>query len=245
MGKMLASFNKRLTTGFMLNNYKDEHGVLTMSLNLDNIVTAVSEAQTQSKKRKFEEAMEVIVNLKGIDLKKSGRQLNVDVTLPHSTGEGVKVAVIGEGNFAFKARDSGAARVLEPEDIEKLEADKDAAKALAEEIDFFIAQADMMPLVGRVMGPYLGPRGKMPRPVPRDADVSKMMSEFSSSVKLRMRKNLIVQAKVGKRSMQPKLVAENIQAVVNTLERNLERGMQNIDKIFTKTTMGPPFRIQL
>ena len=47
------------------------------------------------------EAMEVIVNLKGIDLKKGGRQLNVDVTLPHSTGEGVKVAVIGSGNFAF------------------------------------------------------------------------------------------------------------------------------------------------
>jgi large subunit ribosomal protein L1 len=216
-----------------------------MSLKLDNIVSAVSEAQKQSKKRKFEESMEVIVNLKGLDLKKGGKQLNLDVTLPHSSGEGVKVAVIGSGNFAFKARDSGAAQVLEPEDIEKLETDKDAAKTLAEEIDFFIAQADMMPLVGRILGPYLGPRGKMPRPVTRDADISQLLSEFSSSVKLRMRKNLVVQAKVGKRSMQPKIVAENIQAVVTSLERNLERGMQNIDEIFTKTTMGPPFRIEL
>jgi large subunit ribosomal protein L1 len=216
-----------------------------MSLKLDNIVSAVTEAQTQSKKRKFEEAMEVIVNLRGIDLKKGGKQLNVDVNLPHSSGEGVKVAVIGSGNFAFKAKDSGAAPVLEQADIEKLEADKDAAKALADEIDFFIAQADLMPLVGRVMGPYLGPRGKMPRPVPPDTDVSKLLSEFSSSVKLRMRKNLVVQAKVGKRTMKPKLVAENIQAVVTTLERNLDRGMQNIDKIFTKTTMGPPFKIQI
>ncbi|MFX1319748.1 MAG: 50S ribosomal protein L1 [Promethearchaeota archaeon] len=216
-----------------------------MSLKLANIVSAVSEAQTQSKKRKFEEAMEVIVNLKGIDLKKGGKQLNVDVTLPHSTGEGVKVAVIGSGNFAFSARNSGAARVLEPEDIEQLEANKDAAKALAEEVDFFIAQADMMPLVGRVLGPFLGPRGKMPRPVPPDTDVTNLLSEFSSSVKLRMRKNLVVQAKVGKRSMQPKSVAENIQAVVTSLERNLERGMNNIDKIFTKTTMGPPFQIQM
>ncbi len=216
-----------------------------MSLKLDNIVSAVSEAQTQSKKRKFEEAMEVIVNLKGIDLKKGGKQLNVDVTLPHSTGQGVKVAVIGSGNFAFNARNSGAAHVLEVEDIEQLEANKDAAKALAEEIDFFIAQADMMPLVGRVLGPFLGPRGKMPRPVSPDTDVTNLLSEFSSSVKLRMRKNLVVQAKVGKRSMQPKIVAENIQAVVTSLERNLERGMQNIDKIFTKTTMGPPFQIQI
>jgi len=216
-----------------------------MSLKLDNIVSAVSEAQTQSKKRKFEEAMEVIVNLKGIDLKKGGKQLNVDVTLPHSTGQGVKVAVIGSGNFAFNARNSGAARVLEPEDIEQLEVNKDAAKALAEEIDFFIAQADIMPLVGRVLGPFLGPRGKMPRPVSPDTDVTSLLSEFSSSVKLRMRKNLVVQAKVGKRSMKPKIVAENIQAVVTSLERNLERGMQNIDKIFTKTTMGPPFQIQI
>ena len=217
----------------------------TMSLKLDNIVSAVTEAQTQSKKRKFEESMEVIVNLKGIDLKKGGRQLNVDVNLPHSSGEGVKVAVIGSGNFAFKAKNSSATQVLEPADIERLEADKDAAKALADEIDFFIAQADLMPLVGRVMGPYLGPRGKMPRPVPPDTDVSKLLSEFSSSVKLRMRKNLVVQVKIGKRTMKPKLVAENIQAVVTTLEKNLDRGMQNIDKIFTKTTMGPPIKIQL
>jgi large subunit ribosomal protein L1 len=216
-----------------------------MTVKLDNIVNAVSEAQAKSKKRKFEEAMEVIVNLKGIDLKKGGRQLNVDVTLPHSTGEGVKVAVIGSENFAFKARDSGAARVLEPADIEQLEADKDAAKTLAEEIDFFIAQADMMPLVGRVLGPFLGPRGKMPRPVPPDTDVSKLLSDFSSSVKLRMRKNLVVQVKVGKRSMKPKLIAENIQAVVTSLERNLDRGMSNIDKIFTKTTMGPPIKIEI
>jgi large subunit ribosomal protein L1 len=214
-----------------------------MSLKLDNIVSAVTEAQTQSKKRKFEESMEVIVNLKGIDLKKGGKQLNVDVNLPHSSGEGVKVAVIGSGNFAFKAKDSGAAQVLEPADIERLEANKDAAKALADEIDFFIAQADLMPLVGRVMGPFLGPRGKMPRPVPPDTDVAKILSEFSSSVKLRMRKHLVVQVKVGKRSMKPKLIAENIEAVVTTLERNLDRGMQNIDKIFTKTTMGPPFKI--
>jgi len=216
-----------------------------MSVKLENIVTAVSEAQSQSKKRKFEESMEVIVNLKGIDLKKGGRQLNVDVTLPNSTGEGVKVAVIGSGNFAFNARDSGAARVLEPADIEQLEADKDAAKAIAEDIDFFIAQADMMPLVGRVLGPFLGPRGKMPRPVPPDTDVSKLLSEFSSSVKIRMRKNLVIQAKIGKRSMKPKLIAENIQAVVTSLERNLDRGMQNIDKIFTKTTMGPRFKIEI
>ena len=216
-----------------------------MALKLDNIETAVTEAQTKSKKRKFEEAMEVIVNLKGIDLKKGGKQLNVDVTLPHSTGEGVKVAIIASGNLAFRARDSGAAQVLEGPDIEKLEADKDSAKALSEEIDFFLAQADLMPLVGRVLGPYLGPRGKMPRPIPPDADIKKLLSEFSSSVKLRMRKNLVVQAKVGKRSMKPKLVAENIQAVVQGLESNLERGMQNIDKIFTKTTMGPPFKIDV
>lgn len=217
----------------------------TMSLKLDNIVTAVSEAQSKAKKRKFEEAMEVIVNLKGIDLKKGGKQLNVDVTLPHSTGEGVKVAIIGSGNFAFKARDSGAARIIEPDEIEQLDADKDAAKALAEEMDFFIAQADLMPLVGRVLGPYLGPRGKMPRPVPSDTDVGKLLSEFSSSVKLRMRKNLVVQAKVGKRTMKPKLIAENIEAVMKSLESNLERGFQNIDKIFTKTTMGPPIKIEI
>ncbi|MFW9985234.1 MAG: 50S ribosomal protein L1 [Candidatus Odinarchaeota archaeon] len=216
-----------------------------MSMKLENIVSAVTEAQTKSKKRKFEEAIEVIVNLKGIDLKKGGRQLNVDVTLPHAVGESMKVGIIASGNFAFRAREAGASRVLEPEDVERLETDKDAAKALAEEMSFFIAQADLMPLVGRVMGPYLGPRGKMPRPVPPTADIKALLSEFSSSVKLRMRKNLVIQAKVGKRKMDSKQVAENIQAVVSALERNLDRGMQNIDEIFTKTTMGPAIKIEM
>ncbi|MDO8055781.1 MAG: 50S ribosomal protein L1 [Candidatus Hermodarchaeota archaeon] len=216
-----------------------------MSMKLDNIVAAVNEAQTKAKKRKFEEAMEVIVNLKGIDLKKGGKQLNVDVNLPHASGEGTKICIIGSGNFAFRAREAGASRVLEVEDIERIETDKDAGKALAEEMDFFIAQADLMPLIGRVLGPFLGPRGKMPRPAPPDVDLKKMLSEFSSSVKISMRKNLVIQAKVGQRSMESKLIAENIQAIVTALERNLEKGMQNIDAIFTKTTMGPAIKIAM
>lgn len=214
-------------------------------MDLDKIIAAVTEAQNKAKKRKFEEAMEVIVNLKGISLKKGGQQINLDVTLPHSIGEGMQVCIIGSGNFAFQARKVGAARILEPDDLSRLETDKDAAKALAEEIQFFIAQAEMMPLIGRILGPVLGPRGKMPRPVPPDADLGKLLSEFSSSVKLRMRKNLVVQAKIGNRSMDPKLVAENIQAVITALEAHLERGMQNIAVVITKTTMGPAVRIEM
>ncbi|MFX1562279.1 MAG: 50S ribosomal protein L1 [Promethearchaeota archaeon] len=214
-------------------------------MDLDKIIAAVTEAQNKAKKRKFDEAMEVIVNLTGINLKKGGQQINLDVTLPHSIGEGMQVCIIGSGNFVFQARKAGAARVLEPDDLTRLETDKDAAKALAEEIQFFIAQADMMPLVGRILGPVLGPRGKMPRPVPPDADLGKLLSEFSSSVKLRMRKNLVIQVKIGKRTMAPKLVAENIQAVITALERNLERGMGNIGAIITKTTMGPAVRIEM
>jgi large subunit ribosomal protein L1 len=216
-----------------------------MSVKIDNIISAVNEAQTKAKKRKFKEAMEVIVNLRGIDLKKGGKQLNVDVNLPHASGEGTKICIIGSGNFAFRARESGASKVLEVEEIEKLETDKDAGKALADEMDFFIAQADLMPLIGRVLGPFLGPRGKMPRPVPPDADLKKMLSEFSSSVKIRMRKNLVVQAKVGQRAMESKAIAENIQAIISALERNLEKGMQNIDAIFTKTSMGPAIKIAM
>ena len=85
----------------------------------------------------------------------------------------------------------------------------------------------------------------MPRPVPPNTDLKKLLSEFSTSVKLRMRKALVIQAKIGKRSMESKKVAENIQAVVNVLERNLDKGMQNIDEIFTKTTMGPAFKITI
>lgn len=210
---------------------------------LDRIIKAVTDAKTKAKKRKFEESIEVIVNLKGIDLKR-GKQLNIDTPLPHAIEASTRVCVIGSGNFAFNARQAGAYKVLEAQDIERLGSEKEEAKALAEEIAFFIAQTDLMPLVGRILGPVLGPRGKMPRPVTPDTDIGKLLSEFSSSIKLRMRKNLVIQAKVGKVSMDSKLVAENIQAVISALEHNLEKGMDNIRNVFVKTTMGPAVEIK-
>jgi large subunit ribosomal protein L1 len=214
-------------------------------MDLEKVIAAVTEAQNKAKKRKFEEAMELIVNLKGINIKKGGQQINLDVTLPHSSGEKTQVCIIGSGNFAFQARKAGAAQVLEPDDLARFETDKDAAKTLADEVQFFIAQADMMPLIGRILGPVLGPRGKMPRPVQPDADLEQLLSQFSSSVKIRMRKNLVIQVKIGNRSMNPKNVAENIQAVMTALEANLERGAQNIESVLTKTTMGPAVKIEL
>ncbi|MFX1473996.1 MAG: 50S ribosomal protein L1 [Promethearchaeota archaeon] len=213
-------------------------------MELEKIIEAVTEAKAKAKKRKFEESIEVIVNLKGIDLKR-GRQLNIDAALPHALESSTRVCVIGSATLAYNARQAGAYKVLEEQDVERLGQEKEEAKALAEEVAFFIAQTDMMPLVGRILGPILGPRGKMPRPVPPGADIATLLSEFSSSVKLRMRKNLVIQAKVGKQSMDPKLVAENIQAVIVALERNLEKGMDNIRNIFVKTTMGPAIEIKM
>jgi large subunit ribosomal protein L1 len=214
-------------------------------MDLNKIVNAVTEAQTKAPKRKFEESMELIVNLKGIDMKKGGKQINVDITLPHPVGgTAVQVCVIGSATFVFQARKAGAAHVLGPEDLSHLETDKEAVKALADKMGFFVAQADMMPLIGRVLGPVLGPRGKMPRPVPADADIAKLLSEFSSSVKLRMRKNLVIQNKIGQRKMEPKRVAENIQAVLTALERNLDKGASNIGEVLVKTTMGPTVKIE-
>jgi large subunit ribosomal protein L1 len=214
-------------------------------MDLNKIVNAVNEAQTKAPKRKFEESMELIVNLKGIDLKKGAKQINVDITLPHPVGGGaVQVCVIGSESFTFQAKKAGATRVIGPDELSRLETDKEAAKTLAEQMSFFIAQSDMMPLIGRVLGPVLGPRGKMPRPVPASADITKLLSEFSSSVKLRMRKNLVIQNKVGQRKMEAKRLAENIQAILTALERNLDKGAANIGEVLVKTTMGPTVRIE-
>lgn len=213
-------------------------------MELDKIIKAVTEAKAKAKKRKFEESIEVIVNLKGIDLKR-GKQLNIDTPLPHAIEAVTRVCVIGSGNLAYNARQAGAYKVLEAQDVERLGSEKEEAKALAEEIAFFIAQTDLMPLVGRILGPVLGPRGKMPRPVSPSADIGKLLSEFASSVKLRMRKNLVIQTKVGRQSMDSKHVAENIQAIIAALEQNLEKGMDNIRNVFVKTTMGPAIEIEM
>ena len=97
-----------------------------------------------------------------------------------------------------------------------------------------------MPRIGKVLGQSLGPKGKIPTPVPPNAPVEAMIQRMRTAIRVRSRGSLGVAAKVGEASLTEANLAENIQAVVQAVTKKLPNGDRNIKTVMVKTTMGKP-----
>jgi large subunit ribosomal protein L1 len=128
-------------------------------------------------------------------------------------------------------------------ELNELASDKKAAKRKLKDYDIFVAEAPLMPTVGRVAGPILGPRGKMPVPVPPQAPIEAILEREKRTIVLRSRDKLFVKCIVGRESMENEIIAENIEAVMDNLARSLKRGMGNVQSVFVKLTMGPAVKL--
>ncbi len=210
----------------------------------ENIIAAVKEAIEKSKERKFLESVDLAINLKDVDLSIPKNRINEEVILPHGRGKEIKVAVFASGESALKAKEC-ADLVIPPEEIDKLAEDKRRARKLANEYDFFLAEAPLMARIGKSLGVILGPRGKMPKPVPPGGDPCPMVRNLKKTVRMRSRDKRTFHVPVGTKNMDVEKIADNIQEVLKRLEHKLERGYQNIESVYVKTTMGPAVRIKL
>jgi len=208
------------------------------------IVSAVKEAIEKSKKRNFLESVDLAINLKDVDLSIPKNRINEEVILPHGRGKEVKIAVFASGETALKAKDC-ADLVIPPEEIDKLAEDKRKARKLANEYDFFLAEAPFMGKIGKSLGIILGPRGKMPKPLPPGSDPCPMVERLKHTVRMRSRDKRTFHVPVGTKEMDVEKIADNIEEVLKRLETKLERGKQNIDSVYVKTTMGPAVKIKL
>jgi len=100
-----------------------------------------------------------------------------------------------------------------------------------------------MPTIGKTLGIILGPRGKMPKPVPPTIDIANMAKSMRKTVKIRSKTTKTIHATVGREEMNAQHIADNIDAIIKRLEGKLERGKLNIGSVYVKTSMGPPMRI--
>ncbi len=213
-----------------------------MLVEKEKFVEAVKKAIEEAKPRKFVETVEMAVNLKNVDMKKPENRIDAVVALPYGIGKPRKVAVFARGDTALKAREAGAF-VISPEDLEELAKNKRKAKKVAKEYDFFIAEAPMMPEIGKKLGPILGPRGKMPIPIPPASDPTPHIERLKKSVKIRTRDRVTFHAPIGNREMEPEKIAENALEILKVVENKYENPQQNIRSIYVKTTMGPAVRV--
>jgi large subunit ribosomal protein L1 len=205
-------------------------------------VEVVTEALAKATERKFPETVELSVNLKDLDLTVPKNRLEDEVPLPKGRGKTVKVAVFGSPELCQKMR--GVADLVVPaNELDEFAKDKKNVKKVVGDVDFFLAEAPLMPTIGKRLGVVLGPRGKMPRPVPPGSDPTNLVNALKRSIRIRSKGNRTFHAPVGTRAMTPEEIAQNVDAVLARIVGKLERGRTNIESVYVKTTMGPAVRL--
>jgi len=215
-----------------------------MPLDQKTILAAVKEAKEKSKKRKFDQSVELVLLLKDVDMKSAEGKIQEIVELPYSPAKQNKICVIGSGELALKARKANADHVIEKAELDGLAGKKRDLRKLANDYDVFIAEAPLMMSVGKILGPTLGPKGKMPTPVPPSADMAALITKHRKTVVVRTRGQPLVQCRIGTESMKEEELAENIQTVLRVLEGKLKKGMKNIKFATIKTSMGTPVKVK-
>ena len=208
----------------------------------NNIQTAIEEALNSAPERKFTESVEISFNLKDIDLKNPANRIQEEIRLPNGRGKPVKIAMFASGEMATKARAAGI-DIIDPSTIEDLGGNRQQARKLANSIDFFLAEIPHMGTVGRFLGVVLGPRGKMPRPVPPALDPGMIAATLKDTAVVRSRDRMTFHSPVGSREQSLDELTDNAFAIWRRVTGKLERGAGNIRSCSVQTSMGPAVKV--
>ena len=209
----------------------------------EEFLKEIKEAKEKAKKRKFLQTWDLIISLKNIDLKKPENKLNLEFPLPEGGGKETKVIFIVDSLLA-EAKKTGGLIVTKGE-LERLGKDKKKLKKYAEIYDWWFCEAPLMPLVGKTLGVVLGPRGRMPRPIPPKGSVQPFMEMSNKLVRVRLRDSPVIQIPVGTEEMKEEQIMKNVLAVINFVKDRLPKGKVNMKSAWIKLTMGPPVKLKV
>ena len=209
----------------------------------NKINQAIADALSSNEERKFVETVEVAINLKDVDLQNPQKRISAEVALPHGRGRPARVAVFAQGEMAVISK-KVVDTVISPEQIDELSENKRAARKLAGKFDFFVAETGLMANIGKSLGVVLGPRGKMPRPIPPQADIERIIKGLTNLVPVRSKDRPTFHVPIGNVSMSQEQLADNLETILKRVESSLDRGYDNIASVWVKTTMGKSVRLQ-
>lgn len=190
---------------------------------------------------KFDQSINVALKI-GIDPKKSDQQVRGTVSLPHGTGQEIKLVVIAKGEKAKEAEEAGADYVGSDELLEKIKGGWTDFSAL-------IATPDMMRELGK-LGKVLGPRGLMPTPKAGTVttDVAKAVREVKAGkIEFKSDKTGNVNNAVGKLSFNDGALVENIRSFLSAVFRAKPSSSKGtfLRSLYLSSTMGPGLKIDI
>jgi len=212
-------------------------------VNETQLVEVIKKAKESEKARKFQQSIELILVFKDIDVKK-GFAINETIQLPKKMSKSASVCIIAAGDLGIQAKNAKADRVMNEAELIQLGKNKRESRKVINKYDFFLADTKLMPTVGKVLGQLLGPRGKMPTPIPFNAPVEALLERFRTSVGVKVKGSLSLSCKIGEESMEDADLAANASAIAATIEKKLPNGDKNIRRIMIKTTMGKAIRLE-
>jgi large subunit ribosomal protein L1 len=210
----------------------------------EKINQAIKDALSNAPKRKFVESVDITFTIKDVDLKNPTNRIKEEIRLPSGRGRELKIAMFAASEAATKAKAAGLT-VFTPQDIEDLGGNKGKAKKIANSYDFFLSEVPHMGLIGRYLGVVLGPRGKMPRPVPPTLDPGIIAAGLMSTVVVKSGDKTTFHTAFGTANQSEEELQANAMAVYNRVISKLERGLGNIRSLYIKTSMGPAQQIEV
>ncbi|MBW2982188.1 50S ribosomal protein L1 [Candidatus Woesearchaeota archaeon] len=214
----------------------------------EDILKVIKELKEKSKKRNFKQSFDLIVVLKGLNLKKPEEQVEFFQPLKHDLGKQLKICALVGPELAGKSKDL-CDFIVKDDEFPKYAKDKKATKKLAKECGWFIAQANLMPKIAASFGRVLGPKGKMPNPkagciVPPTANLKPLCDRLRKTVKVSAKTVPTIQCIVGKEDMKDEDVTDNIWTIYDGLVHHLPSGKDNVRNVLLKLTMGKPINLE-
>ncbi|MEK6872719.1 MAG: hypothetical protein AABW90_01770 [Nanoarchaeota archaeon] len=206
---------------------------------LDAVRKIKEQENKRDKKRNFDQTIDLIVNLKDFDAKKSSFTIFVEV--PNKIKD---KKIVG-----FFEKENKLVEVIKKDDFLKFKEKKDIKK-LIRSYDFFIANAKLMPAIATTFGRILGPVGKMPNPqlgVLNSEDensIKEVVDKINFSIRIKV-KEPSIKIGIAKESLNDEQIVENALIVYRKIVDALPKKIDNIRNVKIKLTMAKPVNVEL
>lgn len=231
---------------------KVDDKLLKRSLNAAIDFSIMKKEGFKEKVRKFDESIDLIINIKDINLNDPKNRIDKEIILGNEViaKDKPNICVIASDEILMEAKKLGI-DTLDSEGLIKLNnEEKKYKKKFAKKYDFFVVEDKMMRDVARYLARFLGPVGKMPKPFPtgygiisNPDDLNVAYERYKKVIRIQMKKQPIIFAKIGKKSLDKEKLFENMKTVVNFIADQMPHKFNNFKSIHLKSTMGKPVKV--
>ena len=226
--------------------------LLKRSINAALDFSVIKKEGLKDKVRKFDESIDLIINIKDINLNDPKNRIDKEIILSNEViaGDKPNICVIASDEILLEAKKLGVDTLDSNGLINLNNEEKKFKKKFAKKYEYFVVEDKMMRDVARYLARFLGPVGKMPKPFPtgygiisNPEDLKVTYERYKKVIRIQMKKQPIIFVKIGKKSMDQEKLYENMKTIVNYIADQMPHKFNNFKSMYLKSTMGKPVKV--